>query len=122
MISLSIQSSQFLSSFLQNLNIETTLEAGNGKHVKALEIFTYAIHYLHKRALEVIRERTGDEHFSSRDIQWVLTVPAIWKPAAKQFMREAAYQVKYCLKYFSDRQSEPNLYRVNYLLFIYLVN
>ena len=51
-----------------------------------------------------------------------MTVPAIWKPAAKQFMREAAYQVKYCLKYFSDRQSEPNLYRVNYLLFIYLVN
>lgn len=90
--------------FLQNLNVETTLEASNGRHVKALEIFTYAIHYLHKRALEVIRERTGDEHFSSRDIQWVLTVPAIWKPAAKQFMREAAYQVKYSLKYFSDRQ------------------
>ena len=73
------------------------MEAGNGKHVKALEIFTYAIHYLHKRALEVIRQRTGDEHFSSRDIQWVLTVPAIWKPAAKQFMREAAYKVKYSL-------------------------
>ena len=73
--------------------METTLEAANGRHVKALQIFTYAIHHLHKRALEVIRERTGDEHFSCRDIQWVLTVPAIWKPAAKQFMREAAYQV-----------------------------
>jgi len=94
---------------LQNLNIETTLEAGNGRHVKALKIFTYAIHYLHKRALEVIQERTGDEHFSSRDIQWVLTVPAIWKPAAKQFMREAAYKVEYSLGHFSDRQQTANL-------------
>lgn len=84
---------------LQNLNIETTLEAGNGRHVKALEIFTYAIRFLFTRALEVIRERTGDQHFSSGDIQWVLTVPAIWKPAAKQFMREAAYQVKHSLIY-----------------------
>ena len=61
--------------------------------MKALEVFTYSIHYLHTRALEVIRERTGDENFSRSDIQWVLTVPAMWKPEAKQFMREAAYQV-----------------------------
>jgi hypothetical protein len=27
------------------------------------------------------------------DIHWVLTVPAIWKDNAKQFMREAAQQV-----------------------------
>ena len=61
--------------------------------MKALEVFTYSIHYLHTRALEVIREKTGDENFSCSDIQWVLTVPAIWKAEAKQFMREAAYQV-----------------------------
>jgi len=80
--------------------MESTLEARNRRHVKALEIFTYSIRYLHTRALEVIRERTGDEHFNSRDIQWVLTVPAIWKPAAKQFMREAAYQVTYSWECF----------------------
>jgi len=27
------------------------------------------------------------------EIGWVLTVPAIWSDAAKQFMREAAVQV-----------------------------
>ena len=27
------------------------------------------------------------------DIRWVVTVPAIWRQEAKQFMREAAYQV-----------------------------
>lgn len=76
----------------EHLNLNSTLEASNGRHMKALEVFSHSINYLHKRALEVIRERTGDEHFTSRDIQWVLTVPAIWKPAAKQFMREAAYK------------------------------
>lgn len=73
--------------------MKSTLKANNGRYVEALEIFTHAIHYLHARALEVIQERTGDEYFNSADIQWVLTVPAIWTPAAKQFMREAAYQV-----------------------------
>ena len=77
----------------QNLKRETTLEASNGKRIEALEVFTHSIKYLHTRAVEVIRERSGDENFSSADVQWVITVPAIWKPAAKQFMREAAYQV-----------------------------
>jgi hypothetical protein len=27
------------------------------------------------------------------EIQWVLTVPAIWTPPAKQFMRECAVEV-----------------------------
>jgi len=44
-------------------------------------------------AVKIIRARTGDESVSAEDIQWVLTVPAIWTPAAKQFMREAAYEV-----------------------------
>ena len=73
------------------------MEASNGKHVRALEVFTHSIYYLHTRALEVIKERTGDEDFGHSDVQWVLTVPAIWKPAAKQFMREAAYQVRHSL-------------------------
>ena len=75
------------------MNINTTVEAGNGKHMRALDVFKYSIKYLYTRAVEVIKERTGDEDFGGNDVQWVLTVPAIWKPAAKQFMREAAYQV-----------------------------
>lgn len=27
------------------------------------------------------------------DVRWVLTVPAVWRQPAKQFMREAAYLV-----------------------------
>lgn len=32
--------------------------------------------------------------FENSDVRWVITVPAIWKQPAKQFMREAAYQVR----------------------------
>ena len=37
-------------------------------------------------------ENSGIENVG--DIQWVLTVPAIWKPGARHFMRKAAYEVR----------------------------
>ena len=64
--------------------------ARNGKSINA---FAQSIRYLKDQAIEIIRERTGDKQYCEKDIQWVITVPAIWKPAAKQFMREAAYEV-----------------------------
>lgn len=57
-------------------------------------MFSHSIKFLKDEALKVICERTGDEYFNVKDIQWVLTVPAIWTPVAKQFMREAAYEVR----------------------------
>lgn len=83
----------------QNLDRNTKLTARNGRTIDALVVFSHSIRYLKDRAIEIIRERTGDDRYSAKDTQWVITVPAIWKPAAKQFMREAAYQVNYCLLY-----------------------
>lgn len=74
--------------------------ARNGKELKALAVFSHSIRYLKDKAIEIIREVTGDDGYNARDIQWVLTVPAIWKPAAKQFMREAAYMVNNSNKFF----------------------
>ena len=86
--------SQKLTANIELINfINTTVETGNDKHMRALDVFKYFIQYLYTRALEVIEEKTGDEDFGGNDVQLILTVPAIWKPAAKQFMREAAYQV-----------------------------
>lgn len=79
----------------QTVNVHTSIKAANGQRVKALEVFSHSIKFLKDKALEVICERTGDTYFSVSDIQWVLTVPAIWTPVAKQFMREAAYEVRY---------------------------
>lgn len=82
----------------QDLNRTTQLTAANGKKVEALIVFSLSIKFMKDEAVKIIRARTG-ENYSANDIQWVLTVPAIWRPAAKQFMREAAYKVG-CKKHF----------------------
>ena len=74
--------------------METTIKAANGKNVKAKTVFARSIKFLKDEALKIICQRTGDDHYDADDIQWVLTVPAIWTPRAKQFMREAAYEVR----------------------------
>ena len=57
-------------------------------------MFALSIKFLKDEAIKILALETGDEQFKADDIQWVLTVPAIWTPAAKQFMREAANQVR----------------------------
>ena len=57
-------------------------------------MFALSIEFLKDEAIKILALDTGDEQFKADDIQWVLTVPAIWTPAAKQFMREAANQVR----------------------------
>ena len=53
----------------------------------ALEVFGESIRYLKDHALHQLGGTFDD------DIQWVLTVPAIWDDSAKQFMRLAAEKV-----------------------------
>ena len=77
----------------QTLNSRTVIRAANGRSVEAKTVFAHSINFLKDEAIRVIRRSSGDDHFSPQDIQWVLTVPAIWTPGAKQFMREAAYEV-----------------------------
>lgn len=43
--------------------------------------------------LQELSDQAGSE-FENSDVRWVITVPAIWKQPAKQFMRQAAYQVR----------------------------
>ena len=57
-------------------------------------MFALSIKFLKDEAIKILALDTGDDQFKADDIQWVLTVPAIWTPAAKQFMREAANQVR----------------------------
>ncbi|XP_054909000.1 heat shock 70 kDa protein 12A-like [Poeciliopsis prolifica] len=72
-----------------NLNIKAT----NGKSMKALKVFSESLRFLKDDALRTISRNTGgDNLFIASDFTWVLTVPAIWDPSAKQFMREAATQ------------------------------
>ncbi|XP_052808426.1 heat shock 70 kDa protein 12B-like isoform X3 [Mya arenaria] len=64
------------------------LEEINGKDMKAIKIFSYSIKFLKDHLMRLLQNRLPD--ITEEDIQFVLTVPAIWNDRAKQFMRDAA--------------------------------
>lgn len=61
--------------------------------MKASEVFAAVIRYFKDHMLDKLRQRTRGVR--DEDIRWVLTVPAIWSDAAKQFMIEAGVMVIY---------------------------
>ena len=83
----------FLSLSLQDLNKNTYIEAVNGAKRPAIEIFTYALQFFKEHALQELSDQSSTQILND-DVKWVITVPAIWREPAKQFMREAAYKVK----------------------------
>ncbi|KAG2465285.1 HS12A protein, partial [Polypterus senegalus] len=66
------------------------ITAQNGKQMPALKVFSESLRYLKDHALKTVNESMSDFKFTSNDVTWVLTVPAIWDNAAKEFMRLAA--------------------------------
>ncbi|KAM4560850.1 heat shock 70 kDa protein 12B-like [Fundulus diaphanus] len=74
----------------KEINRDLMIKAANGKSMKALKVFTEALRFLKYDALETINSTAKGKKFLPTDFTWVLTVPAIWDPSAKQFMREAA--------------------------------
>ncbi|XP_054908883.1 heat shock 70 kDa protein 12A-like isoform X2 [Poeciliopsis prolifica] len=76
----------------KEINRDLMIKAANGKSMKALKVFAEALRFLKDDALETINSNTRGKKFIASDFNWVLTVPAIWDPSAKQFMREAAMQ------------------------------
>ncbi|XP_052245579.1 heat shock 70 kDa protein 12B-like [Dreissena polymorpha] len=68
----------------------TTIEDLQGKPHPAKPIFIMSIRYLQQHLLKTLELRyTG---IKESDIKYIITVPAIWGIAAKQFMREAAIE------------------------------
>ena len=65
------------------------LEDGNGHAMNAMKVFSTSIKYFKDHFME----KNAIFKLVETDVHWVLTVPAIWKDNAKQFMREAAEQV-----------------------------
>ncbi|XP_029967741.1 heat shock 70 kDa protein 12A-like [Salarias fasciatus] len=80
-----------MSLYGRKLDDDVTIPAANGKPMKALKVFTEALRYMKDDALKTINNMSG-RVFNQSDFCWVLTVPAIWGPSAKQFMRRAATQ------------------------------
>ena len=78
---------------LQKLTRKLLLEDETGKQLPAITVFSLAIAYLKDDLLQECKKQITDGCLLEGDIDWVLTVPSIWSPTAKQFMREAALEV-----------------------------
>ncbi|XP_038159985.1 heat shock 70 kDa protein 12A-like [Cyprinodon tularosa] len=76
----------------KKINRDLKIEAANGRSMKALRVFAEALRFLKVNALTTVNSNAKGKMFIPSDFNWVLTVPAIWDPSAKQFMREAAMQ------------------------------
>ncbi|KAL3871598.1 hypothetical protein ACJMK2_039589 [Sinanodonta woodiana] len=59
-----------------------------GKEMLAIDVFALSIKCLKTHLMDLLKIRGSQ--IEEKNIFWVLTVPAIWNDAAKQFMREAA--------------------------------
>ena len=76
-----------------------------GKEMCAMDVFTAAIKALKDHLIATLTAREANVQQDKNDqqapgniadlIHWVLTVPAIWDDAAKQFMRESAIHVSF---------------------------
>ena len=70
------------------------LEATNGRRVLASIVFANALKFFRDTCLKELSDMAiSEEVVTAADVQWVITVPAIWRQSAKQFMRYAAIQV-----------------------------
>lgn len=77
--------------FQQTLTRETMIEDDKGKKMEAMKVFSSAIRFLKDQLL--IQCENQFTEIEDSDIDWVITVPAIWNDRSKQFMREAAEKV-----------------------------
>lgn len=86
------------------------MEAKNGTKWPALDVFAKCLKFLKDTATDTINERylcskkdnpNAKVKFKDEHIQWVVTIPAIWRISAKEFMRKAAYEVFICLNAIS---------------------
>ncbi|XP_060585384.1 heat shock 70 kDa protein 12A-like [Ruditapes philippinarum] len=73
-----------------NLKLDTPIEDISGKNMPAIAIFAHSILFLKNHLWKTLQSRVFK--ILETDIQYVITVPAIWDPKAKQFMRRAAYK------------------------------
>lgn len=69
------------------------IKAANGKELAAHVVISKSLKEMKKMILDSLNEEIG---CSLDRVLWIVTVPAIWSPGAKQIMREAATEVCKC--------------------------
>ncbi|CAG2206698.1 unnamed protein product [Mytilus edulis] len=72
----------------EELSKDFMLEGENGLQMPAIKVFAESIKFLRTHFEDHIKNKV--DAIKPRDVEWVLTVPAIWPDPAKKFMKEAA--------------------------------
>ena len=83
----------FLFNLYQVVTRDLSIQDIDGKSVNALRVFAECIQFLRGHFIDCLNARNLG--ITEKDICYVVTVPAIWSDAAKQFMKEAAIKVNY---------------------------
>jgi len=79
--------------YLQKLHTTMSIKDDQGKPFEAVTVFAEAIRYLKGHLMNKLCDRFAG--IEVVDIDWVLTLPAIWNESAKQFMVLAAEKVAF---------------------------
>ena len=69
----------------------------NGNEFFLVDVVAHVLHHLKCQLLTEVRD--FGYGLKASDIDWVITVPAIWKFRAKRMMLEAGYMVSPKLKF-----------------------
>ena len=85
--------------FLQSISRDLMIEDEMGKMFPAIKVFSMCIAALVDDMVNAGGKTVAGGLVKS-DVHWVLTVPAIWSDAAKQFMREAAQMEPVIIKLY----------------------
>ncbi|KAH3817232.1 heat shock 70 kDa protein 12A-like [Dreissena polymorpha] len=72
----------------KNCSVETTIDDIEGHPYPAIKIFTMALHFLKRHLIEALKYKLPT--LIDTNIQYIVTVPAIWTVEAIAFMRESA--------------------------------
>ncbi|KAL3862556.1 hypothetical protein ACJMK2_008516, partial [Sinanodonta woodiana] len=77
----------------RNLSRRTQIEDEFGKKMLAMKVISLVIRYLKDDLQKELTSKITCVFSFEEEIQWVLTVPAIWNDKARSFMREAAIEL-----------------------------
>ncbi|XP_052793940.1 heat shock 70 kDa protein 12A-like [Mya arenaria] len=75
----------------QKIERDMVIQDENSRYLSAKTVFALSIKWLKDDLWRISNDKISGT-IRENEIHWVLTVPAIWDNAAKQFMREAAKQ------------------------------
>ena len=79
---------------MQNVDRNRKIKASNGKAYFLVDVIAHILCHLKEKVIKVLHD-FGFRNAKSADIDWVITVPAIWRARGKKMMREAGYKASY---------------------------